>query len=57
MVEAAGGPNKALKLTYHEKSPPFAAIAIAQLLGIRIEPYADPKFAADAVPVLQLSHR
>ena len=57
MEGAANGKALSFKLAYHEKSPPVAIIALAKLLGIQLDLVADPKFAADALPSLCISHR
>jgi len=41
-------------LSYFEKSPPLAAIAVANLSGVDVELKADPKFTKDSLPALSL---
>ncbi|BDA45805.1 Glutamate-tRNA ligase, cytoplasmic [Coccomyxa sp. Obi] len=41
-------------LSYFEKAPPLAAMAIAKLCGVDVEFKADPKFTKDSLPALSL---
>ncbi len=41
-------------LSYFEKAPPLAAMAIAKLCGVDVEFKADPKFTKDSLPILSL---
>ena len=57
MEGAANGKPLSFKVSFHEKSPPVAIIALANLLGIQLVLVADPKVAANALPTLHISHR
>ncbi|EIE22615.1 glutamyl-tRNA synthetase, putative [Coccomyxa subellipsoidea C-169] len=41
-------------LSYFEKAPPLAAIAVATLAGVHVEIKADPKFTKDSLPALSI---
>jgi hypothetical protein len=41
-------------LSYFEKAPPLAAIAVVQLSGVDVEIKADPKFTKDSLPALSV---
>ena len=52
-----GGSPDALKLSFHEKSPPVAIIAVAKLAEVIFQEYSDPKFTAASLPTLQFPNR
>ena len=57
MEGEANGRPLSFKVSFHEKAPPVAIIATAKLLGIQLDLYADPKFAPNALPTLDISNR
>jgi glutamyl-tRNA synthetase len=42
-------------LTFWERNPPLAAVAVAKLLDVDVAPDPDPKATKDTVPTLKLS--
>jgi hypothetical protein len=57
MSEPANTSPTTLKLSFHEKAPPVAIIAISKLTGTSIQEYCDPKFTPATLPILHLPEK
>lgn len=53
---ALSSPN-ALKLSFYEKTPPVAIIAVSKLTRTSLQEYCDPKFTSASQPLLQLPNK
>lgn len=55
MAAAAPGDGDLPKLTYWERNPPYAAIALSFQAGVALEHAADPKATNKSVPTLKFA--
>lgn len=53
MAGAAGDSGSGAALTYWERQPPFAALALGKYAGVGLQHAADPKATKETVPTLR----